>query len=299
MVYILKLQMVIFSEVIIKGTLFRKCFRGGLMNKLQEKIESTILKAGGEWGIIIEDLNDKTKKIVINDTELFAAQSIIKVPIMAAVFAAYENKKLNLNDLKKLRKEDIVGGTGILKDMSVGLEITVYDLVTLMIIQSDNTATNILIDLVGFDEIKNMMEYGGMEKSCFRKKLMIYPATNTDVENYITAADIHVFYKKIATGKIVSRYSSEKMIHILKKQQIRNALPFYLPENDNNIIGEGSKWELGNKTGTGHRIQHDVGILYVQNQSLLITVLSKNLLAVKSLHTIAHIGKEVYNYLEN
>lgn len=268
------------------------------MNNLERKIEATIVEAGGKWGIIVEDLKDKKKRIVINETELFAAQSIIKVPIMAAVFAAYEDKKLNLNDLKKLRKEDIVGGTGVLKHMSVGLEITVFDLVTLMIIQSDNTATNILIELVGFEKIKSMMEYGGMVNSCFMKKLMIYPATNKDMENYITAEDIHLFYKKLTEGKILSRDSSEQMIRILKKQQIRNALPFYLPEINNDILGEEPKWQLANKTGTGHHIQHDVGILYVRDQSVLITVLSKNLTAVKSLHTIAHIGKEVYDYLK-
>src|SRR5690625_4703146 len=167
------------------------------------------------WGITIEHLNTN-KKLMINDQESFAAQSMIKVPIMAAAFDAYENGELNLSDSIPLHREFQVGGSGILQHISPGTTLTIYDLITLMIIQSDNAATNILIDLLGFSKIQAVMEAYGMEQSVIRKKLMIYPVTDVDVENYMTPADIHLFYKKLALGKVISRYSSEEMVKILK-----------------------------------------------------------------------------------
>lgn len=267
------------------------------MDQLHKKIEEIIHAADGEWGIVIEDLNLK-KKFSINEKQLFAAQSIIKVPIMAAVYKAYEQGEFKLSDPLPLLREQLVGGAGVLQHFSPGTELSIYDLVMLMIIQSDNTATNILIELVGFDRINQVMQAGGMKESRLKKKLMILPHTKEDVENYISAEDIHIFYKNIAYGKVVSGYSCLQMIEILKKQQFRNAIPYDLPENDREIIGSIPEWELANKTGWDSNYQHDVGILYVQDRSAIITALSKNAGAKVSLNIISKIGKEVYEYLK-
>src|SRR5699024_5872620 len=103
----------------------------------------------------------------------FAAQSIIKVPIMAAIFTAYENGEFFLSEKRTIRKEDLVGGSGVIQHLSPGTELSIYDLMMLMIIQSDNSATNILIDLVDFELINQVMQEGGMRDSRLNKKLMI------------------------------------------------------------------------------------------------------------------------------
>ena len=267
------------------------------MKELQGNLERIIADAGGEWGIVVEDLNTN-KRLTINADDQFAAQSIIKVPIMVALFTAYEEKKINLDELLSLKRADIVQGAGNLQFLTSGIQLPVYDLITLMIIQSDNTATNLLIDLIGLKEINRVMEYLGMEKSCLRKKLMIYPVTENDCENYSTASDIALLLRKMATGKIISRNSSAHMIKILKQQQIRNGLPAYLPESNNEIIGVLPKWELANKTGWDTEYQHDVGILYVGQRSVTISALSQKVDATKSLHALAKIGQEVYKYVQ-
>lgn len=266
------------------------------MQAVQEEITKWINTGGGQWGIVVEDL-DSDKKIAINENQFFAAQSIIKVPIMAAVFAAYEHGAFFLSDKRPIRKEELVSGSGVLQHLSPGTELSIYDLMMLMIIQSDNTATNILIDLVGFDLINQVMQEGGMKDSCLKKKLMIYPHTEKDVENYLNARDIHEFYKNIALGKIISGYSCLQMIEILKKQQVRNAIPNDLPDQQSNIIGSLPEWQLANKTGWDTHYQHDVGILYVKNHSAVITILSKGIGSKQALDVSGKIGRLVYDYL--
>ena len=266
------------------------------MNNLQGKLENIVADAGGEWSIVVEDL-DTHHRLVIHPTVQFAAQSIIKVPIMAALFEAHEKKLVDLGEFITLKREDIVQGAGNLQFLSPGIQLPVYDLITLMIIQSDNTATNLLIDLLGLDEINKFMEQIGMENSCLGRKLMIYPVTEFDCQNYITASDTSLLMKKIATGQLISRNSCQHMIRILKQQQIRNGLPAYLPASSNEIIGVLPTWELANKTGWDADHQHDAGILYVNQRSVTITALSRQVDSLKSLHALARIGQEVYDYV--
>lgn len=267
------------------------------MKALQEKIESMMTEIQGHWAVAIHDLNTN-ESFALNEHDQFKAQSMIKVPIMAAVFAAYEQKQLSLSDKVPLRREDIVGGAGVLPHLTVGLELPIYDLITLMIIQSDNTATNMLVDIVGFEAIQTIMEQAGMKDSCFRKKLVIYPAVEDDIENYISAADMNLFLSQLAKGQIISGYSSRHMITIMKHQQYRNALPFYFPTPiESDIIGVGPKWELAHKTGWDTGCQHDGGILYVGDRSIAMTVLSQNVNNVEALLTIAKIGKAVFDHM--
>ncbi|WP_224653647.1 serine hydrolase, partial [Escherichia coli] len=135
-----------------------------------------------------EDVNEGTL-FSINGDECFYAASIIKVPIMAAVFAAAEKGVVRLGERLPLRRDDIVGGSGVLQFMSPGIELPIYDLLTLMIIQSDNTATNMLIDLIGMETIQAFLKELGMERSEIHHKFMIVQANRVH-SNEITASEM-------------------------------------------------------------------------------------------------------------
>jgi len=101
----------------------------------------------GVWALSL----DTGEIIEWNPTDTFPAASTIKVPILYEVYRQSGQGRFSLTDPQTLRAEDIVPGSGILKDLTPGLVLPVKDLATLMIIVSDNTATNMLIDLVGHD----------------------------------------------------------------------------------------------------------------------------------------------------
>lgn len=264
-----------------------------MLSSLFTPVSELLEAAGGEWGVYLEDLQTN-EKLAINENERFYAASVIKVPIMTAVFAEAYAGKLALEDKIKLRQEDLVGGAGVLQHMTPGTEFTVYDLVTLMIIQSDNTATNMMIDLVGTDSIRNAMRKTGMENSSFYNKLMVVPA---ELEGYneITAADIGSHLRYLATGKVISYDSCLKMIAILKQQQHRDRFPFLLPDPDNEIIGMVPKWEFANKTGSVTKITHDVGIFYTGPHAISVSLLNKGLAQKDAAAVMARIGSLLYD----
>lgn len=264
------------------------------MQTLQTKIEERLKDAKGTWSVVVEDVN-KGKSFSLNGNESYYAASIIKVPIMAAVFAAAEEGSIRLGDFLQLRKDDIVGGSGVLQFMSLGIELPINDLVTLMIIQSDNTATNMLMDLIGMEKIQAVMNGFGMERSEIHHKLMIVQANRAN-SNEITATDMTALLTQIAQGQCVSLHASDQMVRVMKHQQLSNGLIDNLPANESTIVGAIPKWELAGKTGTVEGIMHECALLYVNRQCMAVTVLSKDCSEDEARQMIAQIGSDVYLY---
>ncbi|WP_231633047.1 serine hydrolase [Numidum massiliense] len=265
------------------------------MEQLKQTLEQLMEKAGGMWALVVDDL-DRQTQWAHNEEELFYAASVIKIPIMAAVFAAAARGNLRLSDRVTLMREDIVGGAGVLQHMTPGIQLPIVDLLTLMIIQSDNTATNVLIDAVGKPFIRETMRELGMSRSEFHHKLMIVPA-KTKGYNVITAADMSCLLARLAHGKFLSRHACEQMIAILKKQQFRDCLPAHLPEHNPPYISVLPTWELAHKTGWVTGIRHDVGIFYVGNRCMTVALLSRDVDDFVARQTMAAVGRHIYEYL--
>ena len=268
-----------------------------MVERLTQKVEELVTEAGGTWGISLENLNNH-QSWQLNGDHIFYAASIIKLPIMAAVFATFSRGDFRLTDKLTLKKDDLVGGSGVLQHLSPGTEFSIYDVMTLMIIQSDNTATNMLIDLVGFEDIQKAMKGLQMKNSTCYTKLMTVPVERPG-RNMITANDVTGLLKMFANGQFVSLYACEQMIDIMKKQQFRDCLPSLLPDEDSDIVGVKPSFEFANKTGWVTAIRHDAGILYVGSRAMAITVLSKDCDDAIARATMGKIGKEIFDYLRD
>lgn len=266
------------------------------MEKLVSRIEKLIVPSKGTWGIVLEDLNSG-EKWEHNEQELFYAASVIKLPIMASVYSAVERGDLALTDLIILDEQDYVGGSGVIQHFTPGSSLPLKDIIMLMIIQSDNTATNLLIDLVGVESIQNTMKEVGMVSSTFLNKLML-SKPNPKGANCIAAVDISVLLHGMAIGRLVSNKASDQMVDVMKKQQVRDCLPEKLPSPYSDFDHGKVPWELANKTGWIPGTRHDVGIFYVGDREFVATVLSKDEDDLISKRILSQIGEEIYNYLQ-
>ncbi|MFJ7828101.1 serine hydrolase [Psychrobacillus sp. NPDC096623] len=266
------------------------------MKELVSRVQQLIATSKGTWGIVLQDLNSG-ERWEYNEQELFYAASVIKVPIMASVYSAVERGDLVLTDLIVLDEKDYVGGSGVLQHFTPGSSLPLQDIIMLMIIQSDNTATNLLIDLVGVENIQQTMKEAGMEYSTFYNKLML-SKPNPKGANRIAAVDIAMLLHKLSIGDLVSRTASEQMIVVMKKQQVRDCLPEKLPSPYTDFDHGMTPWELANKTGWIPGTRHDVGIFYVGDRKLMATVLSKDEDDLVSKRILSQIGEEIYKYLQ-
>jgi len=266
------------------------------LHRLKQKVERLLDEAEGNWAIVFEDL-DKDELWEINGNHLFYAASIIKLPIMATAFSLADQGKIKLSDMIVVQKPDMVGGSGVLQHLTPGITLSLYNLLMLMIIQSDNTATNIVIEQVGKQQIQETMKELGMVHSTFYNTLMTVPV-KIEGKNRITACDVSLFLRRIATGKFSSCYACEQMVQMMKRQQI-HYLSATLPENRGKYIGVQPEWMMASKTGHVTGSYHDVGILYVGNRTVTISVLSEESSREIALSTISEIGEAVYCYVSD
>lgn len=195
----------------------RKALWDGVLKVLGE--------TGGTCGVSYLDLGTG-ERFEHNAGETFYAASVIKVPVMCEVFRQAEAGRLDLARAVRVERDDQVGGSGVLQVLTPGVELPVYDLVTLMIVVSDNTAMNMLLDMVGPESVTAYMAELGLTGIRVYHKLMIVKAGRRH-ENVMTPKDTTELMALIARERVVSMRACEVMIDILKRQQYHDHLTKY------------------------------------------------------------------------
>lgn len=188
------------------------------------------------------------------------AASVIKLFIMAEAFRRREEGSLAFDEAVTVRPADRMPSCGALTYLHDGITVTVGDLVTLMIILSDNTATNLLIDRLGMDAVNGFMRTLGLSgQTKLRRKLFDQASSDRGIKNTVTAADVALLLKRIITGRLVSEAASRDMLQLLKDQRLNGKMPFFLAP-------KGIK--CAHKTGEDSGITHDVGIILTEQPKI-------------------------------
>lgn len=257
----------------------------GRFEPVKDQLLKILEPAGGQWAVVIEDLDGKDT-LRLNPDAPFTAASVIKIPIMMTAFKEAREGKVRLDDTIVLRKEDKVGGSGVLFEFHNGIPLTLLDAIHMMIVVSDNTATNLVIDAVGLETVNSYMTEAGCKGSRLEAHLM-RPKPNGPW-NTITAADIALLVKGLADGTIADSGDCETMVGIMKRQQHNEKLPKLLP----------SGVTCAHKTGEVRGVTHDVGVITGGGARFAITCLSQKLEdAGIGVRVIGEVAKWAYDLL--
>ena len=195
------------------------------------------------------------------DEPLLSA-SVIKLFILAAAFEQMEQGKLRRDEIFVLREADKVPPSGALYFLHEGVELTTMDLCRLMIVFSDNVATNLLCDKIGIPTIQDFMKRMGFEKSVLNRKMYDYESAAKGFQNYVTAEEVGRFFAMLYHGELVSAAASEEMLSILKDQQVNGKIPFFLERLEDAP-------EIAHKTGEDEGITNDAGIVFGKEPFIL------------------------------
>ena len=144
--------------------------------KFTRKLENAAEEFEGVMGISIKDLNSGDE-FSVNSDERFMTASAIKIPVLIELLRKAKSGELDLNERVTISNDLKVGGSGVLKELGDGTEtMTIRDLATLMIIVSDNTATNIMIDIADMDDVNAVLEGLGLKVIRIRRKMQDFEA---------------------------------------------------------------------------------------------------------------------------
>ncbi|MFA5100203.1 MAG: serine hydrolase [Candidatus Omnitrophota bacterium] len=239
----------------------------------------------GSTGIIVKDL-DTGWEFAYRSERLFPSASLVKIPIMAAVFQAEKEGKLALDRIITMKGSDQVMGSGILKAMPAGSQFTVERLLELMVTRSDNTAANMLINLVGRNYLNAYFKRIGLRNTNLSRKMMDFKHRKDGIENYTTPKDVSVLLEKMYKGAFISARVSEKCLALLKLQKVNDRIPRNLPDD---VV-------VAHKTGLERSVCHDAGIVFTEKGDFLICVLTKSKSSYKSCKEfIARIAAYTYH----
>lgn len=179
-----------------------------------EAIETLLQSLPGEIGFSYFCPATGDRYAMQEDLPLVAA-SVIKLPIMVEAFRQRESDQIDWQEEVVIRPEDKLPSCGALTYLHDGIRVTVGDLVTLMIILSDNTATNLLIDKLGMANINTTCQALQLKGTKLNRKLFDAVQAAKGIENYVTAGDMCRLLSLLLHGQVVSPAASKEMLGIL------------------------------------------------------------------------------------
>jgi len=271
------------------------------VEQLQSRVQAIRKAFPGDMAVYMKNLTSGDE-LALDADSTYETFSVIKLAIMAEVLRQAEAGKFSLDDRIILKAADERLPSGVLYTLQPGLNPTIRDLLTLMIIISDNAATDLLADKVGRENVTRFMRELGLKntsiqlsdldwdrtwlgsldpsyKNASGDKTILFPFgkyTDGQVEQafgktiwdagiyfgHSTAREIGLLLEWMQQGKLVSKTASEFMLATLEKQQVNNRFPKYLRDVT-----------VAHKTGDGQPfLANDAGILFVKNQPIVLVV---------------------------
>ncbi len=245
------------------------------VERLRAAVERITASVRAEWGIYVKCL-ETGEEVALNADRRMDTMSVIKIPLLVEAFEQIRAGKFRLTDRYTLAREDVRPGTGVLRSLDAGAVLTVKDLLTLMNIVSDNTATDVLYRMVGGPEAVNRrMEALGLTQTrapaTAREWFEAIGAARSRDEFHregrhpfglSTPREIGILLERMERGELVDRESSALMLDMLRGQVYRTRIPRYL-----------SGWRIPHKTGDFlPYIANDAGVLERPGRTVVVSI---------------------------
>ncbi len=290
--------MILFSISVMLFVMNGNVNQSGKWQVVEQKIRQMAAASGGTVAVAFEDLLTG-EQLLINEKVVMHAASTMKTPVMIEVFKQAEQGKFHLSDSMLVKNEfrSIVDGSRFKlsrindSDSSVyrhiGRRLPIRELVVQMITRSSNLATNLLIELVGPENVMATMKSIGANRIQILRGVEDPKAFDRGLNNTTDAYDMLLIMKAIAKKQIVSEAACNEMLAILLDQKLNRKIPALLPP--------GTK--VAHKTGSITGIDHDAAIVYkTDDHPFVLVILTQGIRShTKAEQLIAQISKLIFD----
>jgi len=270
---------------------------------LQQKLEKMAAAHHGKVALYAVDLLT-TQAIALNADEPVQTASTIKLALFLETFHQIKDGKIKLEDRIAFKPEDKVQGSGLLQFMHAPAEWSFEDVLTMMIIESDNTATNLVIDHVGLKPTNERLARMGLTHTYFYKKVF-KPADGEqppDQKKFglgkTTPREMAALMSAIVQCDVGDLALCKKMKDILKSQQDRNKIPHYIESDTDTTVAPSA---IAAKSGALDAVRADVAAIFIENQTILISAYTYDnqdkrwIPENEGEQWIAHMAKDIYD----
>jgi len=272
-----------------------------------EKLTKLCKEVEGECGLYVSVL-DTGERFAWNENFQVYAASTIKIPVLCLLFQDAEQGRVDLSQKMVVKPENRVGGSGILQSLCPDLEISIFDMATLMIVMSDNIATNQIIDIVGMDRVREFCKENGLNSTWLWQKMIHKGPPPADmpeglIPNATTAADLGTLMERVAAETIVSPASCQKIMQIMAGQRLgrlQTLLPVMErlnPYADQLQLPAEGKVVVASKGGSklADGADHDTGIFFLPDgRRYVMAVCCKSKKKDETIDLIRQMGLVMY-----
>jgi beta-lactamase class A len=272
--------------------LFLSMVTNALSQPLTDSLTAYIhrLPQNARISIATKSLADSSLSFYERADERVPSASVIKLPIMIEAMERVKAGTLDLDEIHILTDSEKTGGDGVLKTYSHRSRVSYRDMLRLMMVFSDNTATNIFINELGRDAINQRIRQLGLTKSQLNRVMMDTLAARQGRDNYVTAREMGRLLEKIYRKQVATPELCDQMIDILKQNEDTKTIPSLLP---NGTV-------VAHKTGTLTYVRGDVGIVYAksgsQNKPFLLSVFVEGVVQPEAERIIGEVALICYTY---
>ena len=254
------------------------------MSDLTQQIRNLTHACGGTFSVSVRNLHHAFD-LAIDDGIRMGSASTIKVPIIVEGMRQVRDGRLSLDTEYRVSQDVRCAGSGVITHLHEGLILTLKDLLTLMIITSDNTATNVCIDIVGMENVNAMLRGFGYEGTALNRKMYDWERLSQGWDNFVVAAEMTDLLVKIARNEAVGEVCDKLILDIMQRQLYSDVLGMFLPEG-----------VLANKTGSVNKVVHDCGVVTTPEFSYAIGVFTDKVpLAGEARLAIGRISRLVFD----
>ena len=229
-----------------------------LWRKLEAEVRDIDAHLDGVIAVAIEDLSTG-RTLFLNSDEILPQASSIKIAVVAALYHQHQEGKLKLDDLYTVNASDLVPDSNIMGGLTPGVtRVTNRDLATMMMAVSDNSATNVVIDRVGMDNVNAFLESLGLHQVRLRRKMMDLKAAAEGRENVATPREMMTLLDALFRERVLNRGLTEDFFRILATPK-DSWIPRYLPEG----------LKIANKPGSLEGVRNDSGVIFASRPYIL------------------------------
>ena len=278
----------------------------------EEALRQLCASVDGDCGLYVSAPGEGLK-FSINEDKIFTAASTIKIPVLARLFQDAAEGRVDLSEKVVVKPDNRAPGSGILLSMEPDIELSIFDLASLMIVMSDNTATNEIIDVVGMDRVRQFCTDHDFTNTWIWKKIFYkgelpppqvpegMPHTAT------TAGDLGRMLEQLADGTLLDEASCRKIIQIMANQRVarlKTLLPTaYRPDPRKEALELPKEGQVvvASKGGTltDPPTAHDAGIFYLPDgRYYIVTICTRSSSLKEATKIINEVGLVMYEAMK-
>jgi len=234
-----------------------------LWTKLENSINEIDRSLDGVMGVAVLDLTDG-HRYLLHANDVFPQASSIKICVLAELYRQAQQGKLKLTDLYTVNASDLVPDSDIMGGLTPGVtRITLRDLATMMVAVSDNSATNVLIDRVGVDNVNALLNSLGLYETRLRRKMMDLKAATEGRENVSTPTEMMNLLEALYRGKVLNKEMTGDFFKVLSTHK-DSWIPRDLPDD----------LKIANKPGALEGVRNDSGVVFVEKRPYILCVMT-------------------------